>query len=225
MTTTVDRSGCTAKKHGTVTAARYHRCKCEDARAARAAKQAEYRAAHRTEPGYVDSTDSAAIIRDLENRGYNRKQMARELGYKHGDSVTKICTRRVIRAATAHAVIAMRDQLLATPPEVLAAAHADLFGTAVVRVASEAVAPVKAHTEYVNDSDWVMVDRLIARRHQPRAELRPLGDDVRDADKYVAARRLSELGYTAAQIGEILSTNVGRVRHWVSYDPAGKVAA
>lgn len=84
--TLIDRSTCTATKHGTAHAYNRHKCRCADARIDRAAHRRASTAKRRSQPPgpprfFTDATESARQLRALIATGRTQIELAAELGW------------------------------------------------------------------------------------------------------------------------------------------------
>jgi hypothetical protein len=104
-------TGCTASRHGTVTAYQVDRCRCPDAKAAQARyrKQLMWRR-YRGDEATVDATGTRRRIHALMAIGWSRSEILTRLGYR--DTRNRWLTRvERVNRRTASRVTALYDEL------------------------------------------------------------------------------------------------------------------
>lgn len=113
---TVDRTGCTATRHGTYNAYNKGGCTCPDARKA----WTDYCRAHRNRtavPLLLDARTSAERLRILAGLGYDWRCLARLLGYASPRSVTLIAHlgRRKVQRSSLERIRQLYNTLIVLP--------------------------------------------------------------------------------------------------------------
>jgi hypothetical protein len=78
-TTTIDRSACPGRRHGTMRAYTHHGCRCPDARHIASITRKRRRAGHRAAPRHTDATGTARRLQALAARGWSIPSIARWL--------------------------------------------------------------------------------------------------------------------------------------------------
>lgn len=113
--TTIDRTGCTATRHGDDNAYSSAHCRCPDAR--EAWRTYSYNKRHGTHQArLINPTPTAHRLRILAGIGYDWRTLARHLGCTPR-SVTELAylTRKRVQRTTAHRIRDLYNQLITQP--------------------------------------------------------------------------------------------------------------
>lgn len=115
MTTpTIDRTGCTARRHGNPSAYNWFYCRCPDAREANRAYKAGLRNGTNP-PGRIDGQPTMLRLRILAALGYDWTTLARNYGCTPPRIARLAHQRRHVYPATATQVTRLYTQLVAAP--------------------------------------------------------------------------------------------------------------
>jgi hypothetical protein len=190
---------CTANRHGTTTAYRDHRCRCESARVAVAEEKARYRKRLYLEgPLLLDKTGTLRRVQALARMGWSVREVARRAGVARPDDLLN--PRRLVHRDTATAVDRVFRELCMTPgPSARAKAIAERRGYAgpldwddiddpSERPVRDSCAEVTYHLDEVAIEE-TMAGRRVKLSHEERQEV---------------FRRLIERGLNASQIAQRL---------------------
>lgn len=210
----IDRTGCSATRHGTRTAYRANGCTCPDARAdhARYNRARQAGLAHLVADHTVDATGSTRRLQALYALGRRERDLAPRLGYARDIPFMHHSERTRIYASTAAKVTALFEELSGTlgPSNKLrerAASwgwHPPLAWYGIDIDDLDAIPDVGPATSG-NDSDHV--DEIAVVRaingHPPKP--------LRRADRLAAITRLAAEGLPSTDIADRVKCGVDRV--------------
>lgn len=110
---TIDRSGCTARRHGSQSAYNHYGCRCTGGKEAARLYRKRHRQ-NRQPAGLVDSTGARRRIQALMAMGWPKAEIGRRLGMSHPNSLSHVLGRDQVRRDTHESISALYEKLCMT---------------------------------------------------------------------------------------------------------------
>lgn len=204
----IDRSGCSAPRHGTYSAYRAG-CRCADAREAHRLYQKRNRE-HRNPSGRIDPRASARQLQALMVLGWRTRDLTVRLGWNpsYNCNVARVARAQWVYPYTAREIARLYEELSATiGPSQITARRARKAGYRAPLdwddIDNGVLAPTATSGNDDGEIDEIAVVRAI--NGHPPAKLRRV-------DRLVAITRLASEGLASTDIADRMQCGVDRVR-------------